>query len=58
MIQEASQLGILNKPDADILNRAEQLRNQVIQVDAFDSLQPTLTATGTVDFDYGHLGAA
>jgi len=41
MIDEAISLGILSENDRETLVMAQQLRNKVIQVDAFDSLNET-----------------
>jgi len=41
MIREARQTGLLGETEAQLLERAEHLRERVIQVDAFPGLRPT-----------------
>lgn len=60
--QEALRIGILSREDVQIIKQAEQLRDQVIQVDAFNSLSKEAEITPKADphrdFLFGHLGAA
>ncbi len=60
--QEALRIGIINQDDMLTLKQAEQLREQIIQVDAFDYLLPETAQSSNTDshpdFPFGHLGAA
>ncbi|MDJ0807384.1 MAG: acyl-CoA dehydrogenase [Gammaproteobacteria bacterium] len=60
--EEALRIGILSREDLQVLEQAEQLRDRVIQVDAFPDLaSKTDRITGhgsSPDFPFGHLGAA
>ena len=62
LIVEAIKIGLLDSEDARTLRQAEQLRDRVIQVDAFDSLRQESDKTKKErhhsDFPFGHLGAA
>jgi acyl-CoA dehydrogenase len=57
LTREALRLGLLDRQQLEILEQAERLRDRVIQVDAFEDLQPS-QANGTAGFPQGHLGAA
>ncbi len=60
--REALQIGIITQDDVQILDKAEQLREQIIQVDAFDSLFSTTKMTTEDDpqtnFLLSRIGAA
>ncbi len=59
MVAEAVEIGIITESDAQLVLETQRLRDQVIQVDAFDSLSPTNNGKrkqgGT---SIRHLGAA
>jgi len=58
VVREALRLGLLTPQQAETLQRAERLRDRVIQVDTFTELSPASAHEHPADFPYGHLGAA